>query len=90
MQPLWTDDLPQRSLGEVLQSKAENSEWSKRLRKQIAELVENRLSKRISQEEYALDRSQYQEDTAECKRRHALLQNEISNRDRSWRVDTHG
>ena len=90
MQPLWTDELLQGSLGEVLQSKAENSEWSKRLRKEVSMLVESRLSKLISHEEYESDRVQYKEDAAECKRRHNLLENEIASRDKSWRADAHG
>lgn len=90
MQPLWTGDLPQRSLEEVLQSKAENSEWSKTLRKQLTALVDNRLAKRISQDEYELDRQQHNQDTAECKRRQILLDNELACRDKPWLVGARG
>ena len=84
MQPLWTGELPQRSLEEVLQTKAENSQWSKSLRKQLTALVDNRLAKRISQDEYELDRQQHNQDTAECKRRHVLLDDELNHRDKPW------
>ena len=86
MQPLWSDNLAPRSLPEVLASKAENSDWSRSLRKQLAVLLDNRLADRISQEEYAADRARYKEDTAECKRRQTLLENEIVNRGRPFRT----
>ena len=84
VRPLWIEDLPQRSLGEVLHTKAENSQWSKRLRKRLAVLVENRLAKCISQEEYELVRQQHNEDTAECKRRRTQLDTELARRNKSW------
>jgi hypothetical protein len=90
VQPLWTGELPQRSIEEVLQTRAANSQWSKELRKQLTVLVDSRLAKRISQDEYELDRQQHNLDTAECKRRQMLLDNELTHRDKPWLAAARG
>jgi len=88
VKPLWPDDLPECSLQEVLQTKSENRAWNKTLRHRVTVLVDGRLAKRISQEEYAVDRQQGNEDAAECRRRGTILDNEISSRDRRWLTES--
>jgi hypothetical protein len=88
VKPLWSDDLPKRSLEEVLQSKTENREWHKTLRDRVTVLVNSRLAKQISLEEYAVDRQQGNENAAECRRRQIILDNEITSRDRSWLTES--
>jgi hypothetical protein len=82
--PIWPDDLTRRSLTEVLQFKSENREWNKTLRHRVTVLVNSRLAKRISLEEYALDRQLGNEDAAECSRRQIILDTEITSRDKRW------
>jgi hypothetical protein len=82
VKPLWTDDLSERSLIEILRSDTENRAWNKALRCRVAALVNSRLAKQISLEEYAISRQHENENAAECKRRGALLVSEMSSRDR--------
>jgi hypothetical protein len=82
VKPLWTDDLSGRSLIEILRSDTENRAWNKALRCRVAALVNSRLAKQISLEEYAISRQHENENAAECKRRGAILVNEMSSRDR--------
>jgi hypothetical protein len=84
VKPLWSDDLPRCSLQEILQSKAENREWNKKLRHRVTVLVDSRLANRICLEEYAVNRQQGNENAAECRRRQAILDNEITSRDKRW------
>jgi hypothetical protein len=84
VKPLWSDDLSGSSLEEILRSKTENREWNKTLRHRVTALVDSRLAKRISLEEYAVDRQQGNEDAAECKRRGTILDHEITSRDKRW------
>jgi hypothetical protein len=90
VRPLWIEDLPQRSIGEVLDTKAQNIEWSKMLRRRLSLLVEDRLAKCISQEQYELARREYHQDTAECQRRRTQLENELTRRDKSWAAGVPG
>ncbi|HXP89279.1 MAG TPA: hypothetical protein VN841_31465 [Bryobacteraceae bacterium] len=62
----------------------ENRAWNKRLRQENTALVDSRLAKHISQEEYAERRQSANADAAECKRQRSLLVNEIR-----CRRDTH-
>lgn len=82
MRPPWNEDLPQRSLAEVLQTKAENSQWGQALRKGMSVLVENRLARCLSHEQYELVRQQYNQDTVECKRRRNQLDDELIRRNK--------
>ena len=59
---------------------AENRAWSKQLRLEAQALVNNRLAKGISLEEYASSRLLAAESSAECRRRAATLSREIENR----------
>jgi hypothetical protein len=78
--PLWSDDLSGRTLEEVLRAETENRAWSKTLRQRATALVNSRLSKAISPEDYAMGRQQANADAAECKRREAILDHEIHRR----------
>jgi hypothetical protein len=78
--PLWPNDLSGRSLDEVLRAKTENRAWHRTLRQRATALVNSRLAKAISLEEYAAGRQQANEDAAECKRREGILDHEIHSR----------
>jgi hypothetical protein len=70
-------DFSERSLEEVLRSEVENRAWNKKLRLENTALVDRRLAKKISQEEYTLLRQSASEDAAECKRQRTILVQEI-------------
>jgi hypothetical protein len=76
----WSEDFSTWSIEEILRSQSENRNWNKQLRLRNTDLVNNRLAKRIEQEEYVLHRKLGHEDAAECKRRANLLTNEIASR----------
>jgi len=76
--PSWSEDFSGFSLEQILKLQAENRVWSKQLRLDNATLVNNRLAKRIDQEQYHANRSQAHQEVAECKRRAAILDNEIN------------
>jgi hypothetical protein len=78
--PQWVEDLSVASLEEVFRSQTENRAWHKELRLQTATLINNRLAKRISLDEYAANRKVGAEEAAECKRRAAILVKEINGR----------
>ena len=61
-------------------SETDNRAWNKELRLQNATLVNNRLAKNISLDEYASTRRQTTEAAAECKRRGSILANEMTRR----------
>jgi hypothetical protein len=75
--PVWCEDFGASGLEDVLQWQAENRAWSKELRRRTAALVNSRLAKLISQDDYIADRDLVQEDTAECRRRAAILDTQI-------------
>jgi hypothetical protein len=78
--PNWPDDLSSCTLEEIFTSEIDNRAWYKELRLQNTELVNNRLAKAISQDEYAITRRKTSEAAAECKRRGAILVREITRR----------
>ena len=82
VKPLWTDDLTGRSIIEIMRSDTENRAWNKALRCRVAALVNSRLAKQISLEEYAISRQRENENAAECRRRGAILISEMSSRNR--------
>ncbi|MEO7142685.1 MAG: hypothetical protein ABI165_04205 [Bryobacteraceae bacterium] len=79
--PLWSGDFSLSSLDEIVKSQSENRAWSKELRLKTTALVNSRLAKQISQDEYALNRKLTHEQAAECQRRAMILSNEIAGRD---------
>ena len=58
----------------------ENMAWDKRLRLGRAELINSRLAKRITWEEYTSIRELADRDLAECRRRAAILAAELTRR----------
>jgi hypothetical protein len=76
----WSEDLSTWSIDEILRSQSENRNWNKELRVRNTDLVNDRLAKRIEQEEYILHRKLGNEEAAECKRRASLLMKEIVSR----------
>jgi hypothetical protein len=90
VKPLWTDDLSEYSRVEIMKSDTENRAWNKVLRGRAAVLVNSRLAKQISLEEYTITRQLGSENAVECKRRSAILVTEMSRRNRplSDRTDT--
>ena len=75
--PFWPDNIEGRSLDEMFRLQAENRAWSKQLRLESQVLVNTRLAKTISMEEYTASRQQAAENSSECKRRAATLSREI-------------
>ncbi len=75
---LWCEDFAAGSLDRLLSLQVENRAWGKELRRQSQILVESRLAKKISQNEYVHGRTQSQEEVAECRRRAAVLVSQIS------------
>lgn len=76
----WSEDFSECSLEEVLRSQDENRAWGKELRQKTNALVNNRLAKNISQDDYLADRKLTHEETAEYRRRAAILDNQLSRR----------
>jgi len=82
--PAWCEDFTTASLDEVIQSQAANRAWSKELRARSATLVNNRLAKLISQDDYLNDRRLVDHEAAECRRRAAILDTQIFRRKYSF------
>ena len=80
--PFWPDDLSGLSNQAVLNCMAENRAWNKRLREGTATLVNTRLAKTITKEEYASRRTQTNKDGAECYRRAVMLVRDLAVRER--------
>jgi hypothetical protein len=76
--PLGSENFSAFSLEEICKSQNENRAWHKELRLRATALVNNRLAKLISRDEYAANRKADVEDAAECKRRATILVNEIT------------
>jgi hypothetical protein len=73
----WREDFSGSSLQEVLESQAENRVWSKELRRKSTELVNSRLAKDISQDDYLSNRMLADKDAIECRRRADILQRHL-------------
>jgi len=65
---------------DVLSRQAENRAWGKELRSKINTLVNNRLAKNISLDDYVADRKISHEDAAEYRRRAEILYTYMSQR----------
>lgn len=78
--PNWPTDLSSCTLDEIYTSELDNRAWYKELRLQNTTLVNNRLAKTISQDEYTVTRKETALAAAECKRRGAILVREITRR----------
>jgi hypothetical protein len=84
MTPKSSDTLSGSSLEQVLRAETENRAWSKTLRQQARELLNSRLGKAISFEEYTVFRLQASKDAAECKQQGRILGDEIRSRDERY------
>jgi hypothetical protein len=73
----WREDFSTCSFEEVLESQAENRAWGDRLRNKTSQLVNSRLANEISWADYLESRKVAIEDTAECRRRAAILQTQL-------------
>jgi hypothetical protein len=74
---LWREDFSTASLDEVLQTQAENRTWNKELRLKANALVNSRLAKAITQDDYVSNRKRAAEEALECQRRASILQSVI-------------
>ncbi len=72
MEP-WSQDFSGCGLDEILRLQTENRMWSKELRRKSNALVNGRLAKNMSQDDYMAGRKRVHEDTAECRNRANLL-----------------
>ena len=82
--------MSRSSLEEVLRAETENRAWSKTLRQRASALLNSRLAKAISFEEYAVFRQQANEDAAECKRQGRILIDEIRSRPNVYLIGVDG
>jgi hypothetical protein len=77
----WSEDFSGCGLEEILQWQAENRAWSRELRRKTNSLVNSRLAKEISQDDYLASRKLAHEEAAECQRRATILDTQIT-----WRM----
>lgn len=73
----WREDLSIGTLEDILLSQAENRAWSKELRQKANSLINDRLAKNISQDDYLANRKAGREEASECRRRAAILDEQI-------------
>ena len=78
--PEWSENLSGWSLDELQGLRTENRALAKELRLKSAALINKRLAKEISLEDYVAGRQLGTEAAAECKRRAIALENEIATR----------
>jgi hypothetical protein len=75
--PEWSENFSSRTLQKVLRTKKENRAWSKELRFGMNVVLDKKLAKEISPEEYATNRRRFHDEMAECQRRSTILAQEI-------------
>ena len=78
--PVWSEDLSQFTVEEVVLAQRENRAWYKELQCKVAALIDTKLAKQISPEEYANEHNPLKVELAECKRRGRILGNEPMSR----------
>jgi hypothetical protein len=74
----WPEDFSTCTLKDVLGWQAENRAWNKELRLKTNTLVNSRLAKNISQDDYLATRKLVHEDAAECRRRANIIDAQIA------------
>jgi hypothetical protein len=74
----WPEDFSTCSLKEVLGWQAENRAWNKELRLKTNTLVNSRLAKNITQDDYLATRKLVHEEAAECRRRANIIDAQIA------------
>jgi hypothetical protein len=78
--PYWPENIEEGSLDEMFRLQACNRAWSKQLRQESQVLVNKRLAKDISMEEYSASRELAAQQSAECRRRADWLSRQIESR----------
>ena len=78
--PAFPENIAACDLDEIFAMQVENRAWNKELRSLASALVNTRLAKNISLEDYTATRQRAASDAAECKRRAMVLLNEIDRR----------
>jgi len=73
LMPINTDDLATLSQADLVRLRIENRAWSNELRRRMAALVNSRMAKKISHEEYSTSRKTAKDEMAECNRKMAML-----------------
>ena len=81
----WTTDLATTTIEEVVKLQNENRAQDKETRLEIRTLVNRRLAKEITAEEYVVKRKIANQASAEFKRRSALINEELTTRSGSRR-----
>jgi hypothetical protein len=76
----WPEEFSRCSLEELAALRNDNRVWYRELRADISLVMDRKLAKQMSPELYAVDRTRYIEDMAECRRRTAMLGKEIAKR----------
>ena len=76
----WTPDLSTTTIDEVVKLQNENRASDKEIRLEIRTLVNRRLAKEITAEEYVVKRKVANQATAEFRRRGSLINDELANR----------
>ena len=71
--PISVEELSKLSEADVVRLRIETRAWSREIRRCMAELVDRRMAKQISHEEYTASRATALSQRAECDRRAALL-----------------
>ena len=92
MRPLWTENLSDSTLEDVVRWQDENTAWYKELRLKINQLMDSKLANHIGSDEYKMNRKLANEEAEECKRRRRILVEEIMNRGyqlKQLRAQTH-
>ena len=73
----WREEFQTCTLEEILEWQVENREWGKENRREVNAIVNRRLAKEITFVEYLANRKRADEDAAECRRRAAILEDQI-------------
>jgi len=76
----WAEDFSRFSLEDLLRFRAANRAWSRELRAETNTLVNHRLAKEVSQDDYLARRKQLHEDAAECRSRADVLEVQVARR----------
>ena len=73
LMPISADEVSMLSDAEIIRLRIETRAWSREIRRCMAELVNSRMAKQISHEEYTVSRAAAMDERTECDRRAALL-----------------
>ena len=77
----WSEDFSEKTFGEIVSLHSENVAWYKELRLGMDTIVNSRLARNLTQEEYASKRSRFNEDVAEYERRRTIINRELTHRE---------